>query len=61
MITIYHNPRCRKSREGVELLEQSGKDFAIVKYLDEPISEDQLIMLLNYWIYSSASITFRIK
>lgn len=42
MITIYHNPRCSKSREGLELLENSGKDFVVVKYLDEPISEAQL-------------------
>lgn len=42
MITIYHNPRCSKSREGLQLLENSGKDFEVVKYLDEPISEDNL-------------------
>ena len=27
MIKIYHNPRCRKSREGLQLLEKSGKEF----------------------------------
>lgn len=42
MITIYHNPRCRKSREGLDLLENSGKDFVVVKYLDEQISEAKL-------------------
>ena len=26
MIKIYHNPRCRKSRDGLELLEKSGKE-----------------------------------
>lgn len=34
MIKIYHNPRCRKSREGLQLLENSGKEFEIVKYLE---------------------------
>ena len=34
MIKIYHNPRCSKSRQGLELLSESGKDFEIVKYLD---------------------------
>ncbi|MCK8480720.1 arsenate reductase (glutaredoxin) [Psychroserpens algicola] len=42
MITIYHNPRCRKSREGLLLLENSGKTFEVIKYLDEPISEEKL-------------------
>ena len=35
-ITIYHNPRCSKSRKTLELLEQSGVSPTIVKYLDTP-------------------------
>lgn len=35
MITIYHNNRCRKSREGLEILESSGKPFEIRKYLED--------------------------
>ncbi|WP_435412759.1 arsenate reductase (glutaredoxin) [Psychroserpens mesophilus] len=42
MITIFHNPRCTKSREGLQILEKSGKDFEVVKYLEESISEAQL-------------------
>lgn len=42
MITIYHNPRCRKSREGLAIVEASGQDFKIVKYLDDPLSADEL-------------------
>ncbi|MEM5566277.1 arsenate reductase (glutaredoxin) [Psychroserpens sp. AS72] len=42
MITILHNPRCSKSREGLNVLENSGKDFEVIKYLDEPISEEEL-------------------
>lgn len=34
MIKIYHNNRCRKSREGLQLLEKSGKQFEIVNYLE---------------------------
>lgn len=34
MIKIYHNPRCRKSREGLEILEKSGKEFEVIKYLE---------------------------
>ena len=50
MIKIYHNNRCSKSRCGVEILENSGKDFEIVKYLDNIPSEKELteiISLLN--------------
>ncbi len=50
MIKIYHNPRCRKSREGLEILENSNKEFEIVKYLEEIPSEKELteiIKLLN--------------
>lgn len=50
MIKIYHNPRCRKSREGLQILEDSGKEFEIVKYLDEIPTEKELsdiIKLLN--------------
>lgn len=42
MIKILHNPRCSKSREGLHLLENSGKDFEVIKYLDVPISEARL-------------------
>ncbi|MEM9649124.1 MAG: arsenate reductase (glutaredoxin) [Bacteroidota bacterium] len=41
MIKIYHNPRCRKSREGLEFLENSGERFEVVRYLDDiPSIED---------------------
>lgn len=42
MIKIYHNPRCRKSREGLQLLENSGKEFEIVKYLENIPTENEL-------------------
>ncbi len=42
MIKIYHNPRCSKSRLGVELLKNSSKEFKIVKYLDDIPSEKDL-------------------
>ncbi|KQC29251.1 arsenate reductase (glutaredoxin) [Flagellimonas eckloniae] len=47
MIKIYHNPRCRKSREGLELLEQSGKEFEVVLYLDEVPSKEELETLIQ--------------
>ena len=47
MIKIYHNTRCRKSREGLSILENSGKEFEIVKYLDQVLSEQALAEIIN--------------
>lgn len=47
MIKLYHNPRCKKSREGLAILEESGKDFEIVKYLDEVPSKEELKSILH--------------
>lgn len=46
MIKIYHNPRCQKSREGLKILEESGKTFTIVKYLNQPLSKEEIEELL---------------
>ncbi|QBA64295.1 arsenate reductase (glutaredoxin) [Muriicola soli] len=46
MITIYHNPRCRKSREGLAVVEASGKPFKVVKYLDNRLSKSELQQIL---------------
>jgi len=32
---IYHNPRCQKSREGLAILEASGKEFKVINYLED--------------------------
>lgn len=47
MIKIYHNNRCSKSRCGVELLENSGKEFEIVKYLDTPPTLEELKHIID--------------
>ncbi|WP_299381432.1 arsenate reductase (glutaredoxin) [uncultured Lacinutrix sp.] len=50
MIKIYHNNRCSKSRCALEVLENSSKDFEIVKYLEDvPTKKElqQLIKMLN--------------
>ncbi|MFD2907869.1 arsenate reductase (glutaredoxin) [Flavobacterium ardleyense] len=42
MITIYHNPRCTKSREGLCELENLNKSITVRKYLDEPFTKEEL-------------------
>jgi arsenate reductase len=42
MITIYHNPRCTKSREGLCEIENLNQSFKIRKYFDEPFTELEL-------------------
>jgi arsenate reductase len=47
MIKIYHNPRCGKSREGLAILENSGKDFEIIKYLEKVPTKKELVAILK--------------
>lgn len=47
MITIYHNTRCSKSREGLEILENSGKDYRVREYLKEPLTPRELKFLVD--------------
>jgi arsenate reductase len=47
MITIYHNPRCSKSREGLQLLELQDKPFTTVKYLNEPLNREELTEIIK--------------
>lgn len=47
MIKIYHNPRCSKSREGLALLEASGKEFEVIKYLEDIPTKEELRNILH--------------
>ena len=44
---IYHNPRCSKSRAGLEYLEEKGYDIEIKKYLAEGLSETELKEIIS--------------
>ncbi len=46
MIKIYHNARCKKSRFGLQYLQERTSDIEIVEYLKNPINEDTLKKLL---------------
>jgi polyphosphate kinase len=42
VMRIYHNPRCAKSRAGLQYLEEKGYDIEVKKYLVDGISEPEL-------------------
>lgn len=44
-IVLLHNPRCSKSRQAKEILEEAGVNFVERKYLDEPLSKKELLAL----------------
>lgn len=46
-VTIYHNPRCSKSRQTLELVREQGIEPEIVEYLDTPPSADELKTILK--------------
>lgn len=46
-LTLYHNPRCSKSRSALQLLEARGLTPIIVRYLETPPSAAQLSDLLG--------------
>ena len=46
-VTIWHNPRCSKSRNAVTLLEEKGVEADVVKYLDTPPTKEELVAVLK--------------
>lgn len=46
-VTIYHNPRCSKSRQTLDLLRQRGIEPHIVRYLEDPPTAEELRAILN--------------
>jgi arsenate reductase len=46
-VTIFHNPRCSKSRATLALLQENGVEPEIVLYLEQPLSASKLQDLLS--------------
>lgn len=46
-VTIWHNPRCSKSRNAVALLEDEGVEAEVVKYLNTPPNREEIVKVLN--------------
>ena len=53
-VSIYHNPRCSKSRETLSLLKANGVEPEVVLYLETPPDADTLKSLLEKLGFSSA-------
>ncbi|WP_396196035.1 arsenate reductase (glutaredoxin) [Flavobacterium sp.] len=47
MITIYHNPRCAKSREGLCAIEKSNKPFQVRHYMTKPFTKSELTAVID--------------
>lgn len=47
MITLYHNPRCSKSRQALALLQEKGAEPELRLYLEQPLTAAELKSLLS--------------
>lgn len=47
MLTIYHNPRCSKSRQTLALIEEANKEVNIIEYLKTPLNQTEVRSLLT--------------
>jgi arsenate reductase len=46
-VTIYHNPKCRISREVLKTLRTKGVEPIVVEYMKDPPGRSDLVRLLN--------------
>ncbi len=46
MLTIYHNPKCSKSRQTLQLIEEAGSPVTVVEYLKTPLNKSEIEQLL---------------
>ncbi|MAP81278.1 MAG: arsenate reductase (glutaredoxin) [Aequorivita sp.] len=47
MVRLFHNPRCSKSRQALQILEDKNETIEIVKYLDKPPTEQELKQVIE--------------
>lgn len=55
-VTIYHNPRCSKSRQALALLEARGLPVRVIEYLRTPPSRSEIETLLRQLGMPAASL-----
>ena len=60
-IKIWHNPKCAKSREGVAIVQESDATCEVVKYLDAPLTKEEVKNVLQMLGFQSAREWMRTK
>ena len=60
-VVIYHNPRCSKSRQTLAILEENGVQPEIIKYLETPLSVEQLKVLFSQLGFETVRERMRTK
>jgi len=59
-VVIWHNPRCSKSREALKIVQESGLESEVVKYLEETPSKEDIKKVLSM-LGMSARELMRVK
>jgi len=60
-VTIWHNPRCSKSRESISIADENSADTEIFKYLDETPGVDELKNVFKMLGFTSVREWMRTK
>ena len=60
-VTIWHNPRCSKSRASMSLLEEQAVEAEVVKYLEDVPTKEELQNMLTMLGMTSARELMRTK
>ncbi|CDT16423.1 putative Arsenate reductase [Vibrio coralliirubri] len=60
-VVIYHNPRCSKSRQTLEVLQENGVQPEVIKYLETPLTVEQLKVLFTQLGFESVRDMMRTK
>lgn len=47
MITLWHNPRCSKSRQTLALIEEAGAPVTVRRYLEDAPTRDEIVVARN--------------
>lgn len=56
MLQILHNPRCRKSRETLQLIQEAGAEVQIIEYLKDVPSHSELESIIQKLEISPAEL-----
>lgn len=58
---ILHNPKCSKSREALKMLEEAQVKFEVVEYLKTPLTEQELLNLIDQLLQDEPKDLVRLK